>query len=44
MRLAEIIVKWPVTVTARLGTEIWFALEMTGQILHRTRAHLNVPG
>ena len=30
--------------TVRLGPEILFALEMKGQVLHRTRAHLNVPG
>ena len=30
--------------TVRLGPEILFALEMKGQVLHRTRAQLNVPG
>ena len=28
--------------TVRLGPEIVFALEMKGQVLHRTRAHFNV--
>ena len=31
-------------VTVRFGPEILFALEMKGQVLDRTRAHLNVPG
>ena len=30
--------------TVHLGPEILFALEMIGQVLHRTRAHLNVSG
>ena len=30
--------------TVRLGPEILFALEMKGQVPHRARAHLNVPG
>ena len=37
-------VKRSVMVTVRLGPEILFALEMKGQVLHRTRAHLNGPG
>ena len=36
--------KLSVMATVRLGPEILFALEIKGQVLQLTRAHLNVPG
>ena len=36
--------KWSVTLTDRLGPEILAALEIKGQVLHRVRLHVKVPG
>ena len=36
--------KWSVTLTDRLGPEILTVLEIKGQVLHRVRLHLKVPG
>ena len=41
MTLVEMQVKWSVTLTDRLGPEI---LEIKGQVLHRVRLHVKVPG
>ena len=37
-------VKWPVSLTDRLGPEILTGLEIKGQVLHRVRLHVKVPG
>ena len=37
-------VKWSVTLTDRLGPEILTVLEIKGQVLHRVRLHVKVPG
>ena len=37
-------VKWSVTLTDRLGPEILTVVERKGQILHRVRLHVKVPG
>ena len=44
MTLVEMQVKWSVTLTDRLGPEILTVLEIKGQVLHRVRLHLKVPG
>ena len=36
--------KWSVTLTDRLGPEILTLLEIKGQVLHRVRLHVKVPG
>ena len=36
--------KWSVTLTDRLGPEIFTVLEIKGQILHRVRLYVKVPG
>ena len=36
--------KWSVTLTDRLGPEILIVLEIKGQVLHRVRLHVKVPG
>ena len=36
--------KWSVTLTDRLGPEILNVLEIKGQVLHRVRLHVKVPG
>ena len=36
--------KWSVTLTDRLGPEILPVLEVKGQVLHRVRLHVKVPG
>ena len=36
--------KWSVTLTDRLGPEILTVLEIKGQVLHRVRLHMKVPG
>ena len=36
--------KWSVTLTHRLGPEILTVLEIKGQVLHRVRLHVKVPG
>ena len=37
-------VKWSVILADQLGPEILTLLEITGQVLHRVRLHLKVPG
>ena len=37
-------VKWSMTLTDRLGPEILTVLERKGQVLHRVRLHVKVPG
>ena len=37
-------VKCSVTLTDRLGPEIVTVLEIKGQVLHRVRLHVKVPG
>ena len=44
MTFAEMHVKWSVILADRLGPEILTMLEIKGQVLHRVRAHLKVPG
>ena len=36
--------KWSVTLTDRLGPEILTVLEIKGQVFHRVRLHVKVPG
>ena len=36
--------KWSATLTDRLGPEILTVLEIKGQVLHRVRLHVKVPG
>ena len=36
--------KWSVTFTDRLGSEILTVLEIKGQVFHRVRLHVKVPG
>ena len=36
--------KWSVTLTDRFGPEILTVLEIKGQVLHRVRLHVKVPG
>ena len=44
MTFAEMHVKWSVILEDRLGPEIVAVLEIKGQVLHRVRVHLKVPG
>ena len=44
MTSVEMQVKWSVTLTDRLGPEILTVLEIKGQVLHRVRLHVKVPG
>ena len=44
MTFVEMQVKWSVTLTDRLGPEVVTVLEIKGQVLHRVRLHLKVPG
>ena len=44
MTFVEMHVKWLVTLTDRLGPEILPVLEIKGQVLHRVRLHVKVPG
>ena len=37
-------VKWSVTLTDQLGPEILTVLEIKGQVFHRVRLHVKVPG
>ena len=37
-------VKWSVTLMDRLGPEMLTVLERKGQVLHRVRLHVKVPG
>ena len=36
--------KWSVTLTDRLGPEMLTVLEIKGQVSHRVRLHVKVPG
>ena len=44
MTFVEMHVKWSVTLTNRLGPEILTVLEIKGQVLHRLRLQVKVPG
>ena len=44
MTFVEMHVKCSVTLTDRLGPEISTVLEIKGQVLHRVRLHVKVPG
>ena len=44
MTLAEVHVKWSVILMDLLGSDIFSTLWMKGQVLHRERVHLKVPG
>ena len=44
MTFTEMHVKWSVILADRLGPEILTKLEIKGQVLHRVRLHLKVPG
>ena len=44
MTFPEMHVKWSVTLADRLGPEILTVIEIKGQVLHRVRLHLKVPG
>ena len=44
MTFVEMQVKWSVTLTDRLGPEILTVLQIKGQVLHRLRLHVKVPG
>ena len=44
MTFVEMQVKWSVTLTDRLGPEFLTVLEIKGQVLHRVRLHVKVPG
>ena len=44
MTFVEMHVKWSVTLTDRLGPEIFTVLEIKEQVLHRARLHVKVTG
>ena len=44
MAFAEMHVKWSVTITDRLVPQILTVLEIKGQVLHRVRLDVKVPG
>ena len=44
MTFTEMHVKWSVTLADRLGPEMLTMLEIKGQVLHRVRLNLKVPG
>ena len=44
MTFEEMQVKWSVTLTDRLGPEMLTVLEIKGQVLHRVRLYVKVPG
>ena len=44
MTFVEMQVKWSVTLTDRLSPEILTVLEIKGQLLHRVRLRVKVPG
>ena len=44
MTFEQMQVKWSVTLTDRLGPEILTLLEIKGQVLHRVRFLVKVPG
>ena len=44
MTFVEMHVKWSVTLTDRLGPAVLTVLEIKGQVLHRVRLHVKVPG
>ena len=44
MTFVEMHVKWSGTLTDQLSVEILTVLEIKGQVLHRVRLHVKVPG
>ena len=44
MTFTEMHVKWSVTSADRWGPEILTVLQIKGQVLHRVRLHVKVPG
>ena len=44
MKFTEMHVKWSVILANRLGPEILTMLQIKGQVLHRVRLHMKVPG
>ena len=44
MKFVEMQLKWSVTLTDRLGPKILTVLEIKGQVLHRVRLRVKVPG
>ena len=44
MTFVKMHVKWSATLTDRSGPEILTLLEIKGQVLHRVRLHVKVPG
>ena len=44
MKFTEMHVKWSVILADRLGPEILTMLQIKGQVLHRVRLHIKVPG
>ena len=44
MTFVEMQVKWSVTLTDRLGPDVLTVLEIKGQVFHRVRLHVKVPG
>ena len=44
MTFVDMHVKWSATLTDRLGPEILTVLVIEGQVLHRVRLHVKVPG
>ena len=44
MSFTEMHVKWSVTLGDRLDPEILTTLEIKGQVRHRVRLHLKIPG
>ena len=44
MTFTEMHVKWSVILAGQLSPEIFTILQIKGQVLHRVRLHLKVPG
>ena len=44
MTFTEMHVKWSVPLADRLGPEILTVFKIKGQVLHRVRLHVKVPG
>ena len=44
MTFVEMHIKWSVALTDRFGPETLTVLEIKGQVLHRVRLHVKVPG
>ena len=44
MASTEMLVKWSMILSDRFGPEVLTMLEIKGQIKHRVRVHLKVPG